>query len=100
MIGDMICPNGHQWFQCPVHHRICLGKSDHSKGFDECQCPGPQVKGTIYDYKTLDEAQSWHPSTKDIDQYNSSVLQETNSTLPSAYIVGKKNETNNRKKRH
>jgi len=37
MLGDRRCKNNHWWFQCPVHHCLVLGKSDHTRA-GSCQC--------------------------------------------------------------
>ena len=37
-ISERTCKNGHHWYQCPVHHKVIIGQSDHGLDSLECHC--------------------------------------------------------------
>lgn len=50
-LGDMVCPDGHEWHHCMLHGNTVLGKADHSLPANRCRCKIGDTESGKYLYE-------------------------------------------------
>ena len=102
MRGDAHCRNGHKWHVCPVHDRVVMGESDHSKPMNTCTCknlcptclePAITTCRCFRQDSTCKNGHQWHTCTV----HNMPVLGHSDHSIDTMTCTCGRGEANERK---